>query len=54
MVSAQELFLSHHCQQGSDGKESPAMQETRVQSWLGSPWRREWLLTPAFLTGELH
>ena len=34
----------------SSGKESPAMQETPVQSWVWRiPWRREWLPTPVFL-----
>ena len=39
----------------SVGKESPAMQETWVQS-LGreDPWRREWQPTPVFLPGEFH
>ena len=40
---------------GSDGKNLPAIQETQVQSlsW-GDPWRREWLPTPVYLTGESH
>ena len=36
-------------------KNPPAMQETQVQSWVGKiPWRREWLPTPVFLSGEFH
>ena len=32
-----------------------AMQETRVQSWVGKiPWRRKWQPTPVFLSGESH
>ena len=41
---------------GSDSKESPAMQETWVQS-LGRgkiPWRRAWLPTLVFLPGESY
>ena len=31
------------------------MQETQVQSWVRKiPWRRKWLLTPAFFRGEFH
>jgi hypothetical protein len=31
-------------------KNQPAMQET----WVGRiPWRKEWLATPVFLTGEI-
>ena len=34
-------------------KNSPAMQETWVQSLVGKiPWRRAWLPTPVFLPGE--
>ena len=33
----------------------PAMQETRVGSWIGMiPWRRKWLPTVVFLPGEFH
>ena len=34
---------------------SPAVQETQVQSlsWK-DPWRKEWLPTPIFLSGEAH
>ena len=40
---------------GSDGEESPAMQETWVRSLVGKiPRRREWQPTPVFLTGESH
>ena len=36
-------------------KNLPVMQETRVQSLVGkTPWRREWLPTPVFLSGEFH
>ena len=46
---------------GSNGKESPGNAGDPVRS-LGQedplvrkiPWRREWLLTPVFLTGESH
>ena len=32
-------------------KNLPAMQKT----WVGKiPWRREWLFTPVFLSGEFH
>ena len=32
-----------------------AMQETMFQSRVGKmPWRREWLLTLVFLSGEFH
>ena len=35
-------------------KNLPAVQETRVPSWVGKiPWRREWLPTPV-LPGESH
>ena len=36
-------------------KKLPAMQETQVQS-LGweDPLKKEWLLTPVFLSGEFH
>ena len=36
-------------------KSLPAMQETSVQP-IGrqDPWRREWLPTPVFLSGESH
>jgi len=31
------------------------MNETQVQSLVGKiPWRREWLPTPVFLSGEYH
>ena len=36
-------------------KNPPALQETRVPSWVGKiPWRREWLSTSVFLPGEFH
>ena len=36
-------------------KNLPAMQKTRVQPWVRkTPWRREWLPTPVFLSGEFH
>jgi len=38
-------------------KNLPAMQENWVQSlgWVGKfTWRREWLPTPIFLSGEFH
>ena len=36
-------------------KKLPAMQETRLEPWVGKvPWRREWLPTPAFLPRESH
>ena len=36
-------------------KSLPAMQETRVQLWVGKiTSRRKWLPTPAFLPGEFH
>ena len=36
-------------------KNTPAMQETRFNPWLGKmPWKREWLPTPVFLPGESH
>ena len=40
---------------GSEVKNLPAMQETRVLS-LGQemPWRRKWQPTPVFLPGEFH
>ena len=35
-------------------KNLPAMQETWVQSLVRKiPWRKEWLDTPVFLSGEL-
>ena len=34
-------------------KNLPAMQESWVRS-PGSPWKREWQLTPVFLPGEFH
>ena len=37
-----------------DGSE-PEMQETWFDPWVGKiPWRREWLPTPVFLSGESH
>ena len=36
---------------GSDGKNVPAMQETKAGKIV---WRREWLQTPIFLPGEFH
>ena len=37
----------------SAGKESPPMQETQFDSWVGKiPWRRAWQPTPVFLPGE--
>ena len=40
---------------GSDSKESAAIQETRAQSWAGkTPWRRAWQPTPAFFPGEFY
>ena len=31
------------------------MQETWDDPWVGKiPWRREWLPTPVFLSGEFH
>ena len=36
-------------------KNLPAMQETRVNSWIRKiPWRRAQLPTPVFLPGEFH
>ena len=36
-------------------KNTPAMQETRFNPWVGKmPWKREWLPTPVFLPGEFH
>ena len=36
-------------------KNSPAMQETRVQSLVEKiPWRREWQPTPTVLPGKFH
>ena len=36
-------------------KNLPALWETWVRSWVGKiPWRREWLPTPVFLSGEFH
>ena len=36
-------------------KNLSAMNETQVQSLVGKiPWRREWLPTPVFLSGEFH
>jgi len=36
-------------------KNLPVMQETQVQSWVRKiPWRREWLPTSVFLSGEFH
>ena len=36
-------------------KNLPTMQETWICSWVGKiPWRREWLPTPVFLSGEPH
>ena len=32
-------------------KNLPAMQETQIEK---SPWRREWIPTPALLPGESH
>ena len=34
-------------------KNLPAMQETQVRPQK-IPWRREWLPTPVFLSGEFH
>ena len=36
-------------------KNPPAVQETWDDPWVGKiPWRREWLPTPVFLSGEFH
>ena len=36
-------------------KKLPAMQETQIQSLVGKiAWRKEWLPTPVFLSGEFH
>ena len=36
-------------------KNLPAMQETRVLSWVRKiRWRRKWLPIPVFLPGESH
>ena len=36
-------------------KNLPAVQETRVQSWVGKiPWRRKWQTTPVSLPGKSH
>ena len=33
----------------------PAMQETGFDPWMGKiPWRRDWLPTPDFLSGEFR
>ena len=33
----------------------PAMQETRIDPWVGkNPWRREWLPSSVFSSGEFH
>ena len=40
---------------GSDVKNPPAMQETLFDLWVGKiSWRREWLPTPVFWSGEFH
>ena len=40
---------------GSDVKNPPAMQETWFDLWVGKiSWRREWLPTPVFWSGEFH
>ena len=34
-------------------KNLPTMQKFELDSWFGKiPWRREWQLTPVFLSGE--
>ena len=36
-------------------KNLPAMQETRLDTWVGKiPWRRKGQPTPVFLPGESH
>ena len=36
-------------------KNLPAMQKTQVCPWVGKiPWRRKWLPTSVFLSGEFH
>ena len=36
-------------------KNLPAMQDPGLDPWVGkSPWRREWLSTPVFLSGKSH
>jgi len=38
---------------GTKAKIPPAMQETRVDSWVGKiPWRRKWQPIPLFLPGK--
>ena len=50
LVPPELVFLG-----GSNGKELPAMQETRVRSLVRKiPWRREWQPTPVLLPGEFH
>ena len=40
---------------GSVDKESPVVQETPLDSWVGKiPWRKKWQPTPGFLTGDYH
>ena len=37
------------------GKNLPAMQETRLDPWVGKiPWRRAWQHAPVFFPGESH
>ena len=33
---------------------SPEMQETMFDPWVGKIWRREWQPTPVFLPGEIQ
>ena len=36
-------------------KESPVVQETPLDSWVGKiPWRKKWQPTPVFLAGDYH
>ena len=39
---------------GSDGKEFTCRRRPEFNLVMKILWRREWLLTPVFLTGEFH
>ena len=54
------MFYLKNCQTGTSlvaqlVKNLPLIQETLVNFWVRKiPWRKEWLLTPVFLSGEFH
>ena len=55
-MAIRDLYIGfYNFHGGSAVKNPPAMQETKVQSWVGKiSQRRKWQLTPIFLPGKSH